>query len=173
MTKCRSVGYLAALILFAFPLAAEPNIVRVPSGGVFAWLQQESVPSGERIEVTMTSGTVLKGRLQRYSTDGMDISSKSSSGKTSLPAAGTSFEYQNISKFKLRVGNRNKTRAFFGGSLGFVVGALPGAAIALNDYGSSRTEKIGPLVMLVGGIGGAWLGSKLGQPKTITVQIVP
>ena len=120
----------------------------------------------------MSNGTVLKGKLQRYSAEGMDVGIKSSSGKNSLPA-GTLVEYQNISKFKLRVGDRNRTRAFFGGSLGFVLGALPGAAMALNDYGSNATEKIGPVIMLVGGIGGAWLGSKLGDRKTITVQIAP
>jgi hypothetical protein len=172
MTKCRSGGYLVIFALFAFPLAAEPSVVRVPYSGVLAWLQQKSVPTGERIEITMSNGTVLKGSLQRYSAEGMDVNIKSSSGKTSFPA-GTLVEYQNISKFQLRVGDKNRTRAFLGGSLGFVAGALPGAAIALNDYGSSTTEKIGPVVMIVGGIGGAWLGSKLGARKTITVQLAP
>ena len=161
-------------VMFSRPLyAGGPSLVHTPPNGVSTWLQEKSIPSGERIEVTLDNGTILKGTLRSYSSDGMVLYIEPARRKKALPSGETQITYTSISKFKLRVGAKNRALAVFGGTLGFVLGFLPGFAIGINDNGSYTTEKVGPIIALVGGVGGAWLGSKLGARKKITVEVTP
>jgi hypothetical protein len=173
MAKWRSVLYATTIALLSFPVYADgPRLVHTSPSGISAWLQQQSVPSDEHIEVTLGNGTILKGLLRRYSSEEMVVYIEPSRGKKTLPSGETRINYTGISKFSLRVGAPN--RAFLGGFVGFLVGALPGMGITMNDYGSKTTEKVvGPVITLVGGIGGAWVGSRLGARKRITIEVTP
>ena len=173
MIQWRLVLY-PMMTALSFPVYAEgPRLVHTSPSGISVWLQQQSVPSGERIEVTLGNGTILKG-IRRYSSEEMVVYGEPSRQKNTLPSGETKIDYTSISKFRLRIGSANRGLMFFGGSVGFFVGALPGMAVAMNDYGSKTTENVvGPVIMLVGGVGGAWLGSKLGARKRITVEVTP
>ncbi len=99
---------------------------------------------------------------------------KSSKQKSALPVGENQIDYMSISKFTLRVGAKNVRLAFLGGFVGFLVGAIPGMAITMNDYGSNVTEKaVGPIITVAGGVCDAWWGSRLGARKKVTIEVTP
>lgn len=171
----RLVSFGTIIALLAFPLYAdEPSVVHVQPNSVSAWLQQKSVPNNERIEIRLNNGTTLKGALRDYGSERMLVYIETIRPKNAMPLGETQIDDTSISKFRLRIGAANRGLAILGGTVGFFVGCIPGAAIAANDYGTKTTEKVvGPIIMVVGGVGGAWLGSKFGARKKITVEVAP
>jgi len=167
----RSIFCITALgLLSGLPVClAETNTVYTCPSNISTWLTQHSVRSGEQIEIRLHDGTTLKGILRDYALAQMSVELK----MVRRRFGEKKIDYLDISRFSLKIGKSNRGLAILGVVVGFQLGTLPGMAIALNDYGTNHTEKLGAGLALSGAILGARWGSKLGARQKITVEVRP
>jgi len=123
--------------------------------------------------VKLENGTTLKCLFVDYALDEITVTVRKVQPKNAVPQGNLKIDYVKISKFSLSIGKGKPGLALLGGIVGFQLGALPGMAIVMNDYGTRATEKLGGVIILTGGILGARWGSNLGARDKITVEIRP